>query len=231
MHVKSVESHHMRALPTSRKVMQRKCIDLENEIRGLLRIFGVVLPLRLSRGAFDAAVRETIETDPALSHALLPMLEARAMLFETFTELDRRVKRAAREDTICQRFMTVPGVGEITALSFKAAVDDPARFKSSRTVGAHFGLTPRRFQSGETDNPGRISHAGDVDVRAALYAAANAMLMRSITWSSLKAWGVRLMKTKGRRRAIVAVARKIAVVLHRMWADGTDFRLGSEAAA
>lgn len=231
VHVKSVESHHMRALLTSRKVMQRKCIDLENEIRGLLRIFGVVLPLRLSRGAFDAAVRETIETDPALSHALLPMLEARAMLFETFTELDRRVKRAAREDAICRRFMTVPGVGEITALSFKAAVDDPARFKSSRTVGAHFGLTPRRFQSGETDNPGRISHAGDADVRATLYAAANAMLMRSITWSSLKAWGVRLMKTKGRRRAIVAVARKIAVVLHRMWADGTDFRLGSEAEA
>ena len=231
VHVKSVESHHMRALLTSRKVMQRKCIDLENEIRGLLRIFGIVLPLRLSRGAFDVAARETIETDPALSHALLPMLEARAMLFETFTELDRRVKRAAREDTICRRFMTVPGVGEITALSFKAAVDDPARFKSSRTVGAHFGLTPRRFQSGETDNPGRISHAGDADVRAALYAAANAMLMRSITWSSLKAWGVRLMKTKGRRRAIVAVARKIAVVLHRMWADGTDFRLGSEAAA
>ena len=211
--------------------MQRKCIDLENEIRGLLRIFGVVLPLRLSRGAFDAAVREPIEADPALSHALLPMLEARAMLFETFTELDRRVKRAAREHAICRRFMTVPGVGEITALSFKAAVDDPARFKSSRTVGAHFGSTPRRFQSGETDNPGRISHAGDADVRATLYAAANAMLMRSITWSSLEAWGVRLMKTKGRRRAIVAVARKIAVVLHRMWADGTDFRLGSEAAA
>ncbi len=153
------------------------------------------------------------------------------MLLETFTELDRRVKWAAREDRICRRFMTVPGVGEITALSFKDAVDDPARFKSSRTVGAHFGLTPRRFQSGETDNPGRISHAGDADVRATLYAAASAMLMRSITWSSRKAWGVRLMKTKGRRRAIVAVARKIAVLLHRMWADGTDFRLGSEAAA
>ena len=231
VHVKSVESHHMRALLTSRKVIQRKCIDLENEVRGLLRIFGVVLPLRLSRGAFDTAVRDTIESDPALSHALLPMLEARAVLFETFTELDRRVKGAAREDAICRRFMTVPGVGEITALSFKAAVDDPARFKSSRTVGAHFGLTPRRFQSGETDNPGRISHAGDADVRATLYAAANAMLMRSIAWSSLKAWGVRLMKTKGRRRAVVAVARKIAVVLHRMWADGTDFRLGSEVAA
>ncbi|WP_442865027.1 transposase [Bosea sp. NBC_00550] len=124
-----------------------------------MRIFGVVLPLRPCRGAFDAAVRETIETDPALSHALLPMLAGD--LLETFIELDRQVKRAAREDTICRRFMTVPGVGEITALSFKAAVDDPARFKNSRTVGAHFGLTPRRFQSGETDNTGRISHAGD----------------------------------------------------------------------
>lgn len=231
VHVKSVESHLTRALLTSRKVMQRKCIDLENEIRGLLKVFGVKLPMRLARGAFDIAVRDSIESDAALSYALLPLLQARQMLFETFVELDRRVKRKAREDAVCTRFMGIPGVGEITALSFKAAVDDPARFKSSRTVGAHFGLTPRRFQSGETDNPGHISHAGDADVRATLYAAANAMLMRSITWSSLKAWGVRLMKAKGRRRAIVAVARKIAVVLHRMWVDGSDFRLGSEAAA
>ncbi|PZU71434.1 MAG: IS110 family transposase [Brevundimonas sp.] len=231
VHVKSVESHHLRALLTSRKVIQRKCIDLENEIRGLLKVFGVKLPMRLSRGAFDVAVRDTIESDPGLSRALLPMLHARQMLFATFMELDRRVRKAAHEDEVCTRFMGIPGVAEITALSFKAAVDDPARFKSSRTVGAHFGLTPRRFQSGEKDNPGRISHAGDSDVRAALYAAANAMLMRSIKWSSLKAWGMRLMKTKGRRRAIVAVARKLAVVLHRMWADGSEFRHGSEVAA
>jgi transposase len=231
VHVKSLQSHYTRALLTSRKVMQRRCIDLENEIRGILKVFGVKLPLRLSRGAFDRAVRDTIEADPGLSHALLPMLQARQVLFDTFVELDRRVRRAAQDDAVCRRFMGVPGVGEITALSFKAAVDDPARFRSSRTVGAHFGLTPRRFQSGEKDNPGRISHAGDADVRATLYAAANAMLMRSIAWSSLKAWGVRLMKTKGRRRAIVAVARKIAVVLHRMWVDGSDFRRGSEAAA
>ena len=231
MHVKSVESHYTRALLTSRKVMQRKCLDLENEIRGLLKVFGVKLPIRLRGGAFEEAVRGTIENDPALSHALLPMLEARQMLLETFLELDRRVRRSANQDAITTRFMSVPGVGYVTALSFKAAVDDPTRFKSSRTVGAHFGLTPRRFQSGEKDNPGRISHAGDADVRATLYAAANAMLMRSIAWSSLKAWGVRLMKTKGRRRAIVAVARKIAVLLHRMWIDGTEFRFGSEVAA
>jgi transposase len=231
VHVKSIESHYTRALLASRKAIQRRCIDLENEIRGLLKIFGVRLTVRLSRGAFDAAVRTAIEDDPALAHALLPLLEARKMLFCTFVELDRRVKRIAREDAICRRFMGIPGVGEIAALSFKAAVDDPTRFKRSRTVGAHFGLTPRRYQSGETDNPGRISHAGDGDVRTALYAAANAMLMRSITWSSLKAWGVRLMKTKGRRRALVAVARKLAVVLHRMWVDGSEFRLGAREAA
>ena len=109
MHVKSVEAHHTRALLTSRKVMQRKCIDLENEIRGILKVFGVKLPMRLSRGAFDDAVRGTIESDPALSHALLPMLQARGALFDTFLELDRRVKRKAREDAVCRRFMGVPG--------------------------------------------------------------------------------------------------------------------------
>ncbi len=126
------------------------------------------LPMRLSRSAFDVAVRDTIESDPTLSRALLPMLHARQMLFETFMEWDRWVRKTAHEDEVCIRFMGIPGVGEITALSFKAAVDDPARFKSSRTVRAHFGLTPRRFQSGERDNPGRISHASDFDVRATL---------------------------------------------------------------
>ena len=103
------------------------------------------------------------------------------------------------------RMMTVPGVGPIAALTFKAAVDDPARFKRSRTVAAHFGLTPRRFQSGEHDNPGRISKAGDRDVRSTLYAAANALLMRSLAGSRIKSWGMRLMRNKGRRRAVVAV--------------------------
>lgn len=134
VHVKSIESHHVRALLTSRKVMQRKCIDLENEIRSLLRIFGVVLPLRLSRGAFDVAVRETIETD----HALLPMLEARAMLFETFTELDRRVKRAASVDAICRRSITVPSVRSPPSASRLPWMIRPAsriRGRSGLTLG------------------------------------------------------------------------------------------------
>ena len=117
------------------------------------------------------------------------------------------------------------GVGPIAALTFKAAVDDPSRFKSSRTVAAHFGLTPRRYQSGESDNPGRISRAGDRNVRSTLYSAANAMLLRTMAASQLKSWGMRLMRTKGRRRAVVAVARKLAVLLHRMWIENTEFRL------
>ncbi|MEH6824753.1 MAG: transposase, partial [Motiliproteus sp.] len=136
-----------------------------------------------------------------------------------------------REDAVCQRLMTVPGVGAITALTFKAGVDNPARFKSSRTVAAHFGLTPRRFQSGEIDNPGHISRAGDPDVRSALYIAAHSLVVRSAEWSSLKVWGLRLVKTKGHKRAVVAVARKLAVILHRMWKDGTDFRYGSTETA
>jgi len=136
-----------------------------------------------------------------------------------------------KADPVCKLLMSVPGVGPVTALSFKAGVDDPGRFKSSRTVAAHFGLTPRRFQSGESDNPGHISRAGDADVRSALYVAAHSLLTRNEQWSSLKAWGMRLAKTRGHRRAVIAVARKLAVILHRMWTDGTAFRWSAQEVA
>ena len=232
VHMKSRKAHGQRALLSTRKALLNKTIDLANEVRGLLKIFGIRLPKSVSHGSFDSIVRPMIEIDDVLTHALLPLLDARVALYHHYLELDRRVKRAASRDEVCMRMMTVPGVGPVTALTFKAAVDDPARFKSSRTVGAHFGLTPRRYQSGEVDNPGRISRAGDRDVRSTLYSAANAMLMRTMAGSSLKSWGMRLMRTKGRRRAVVAVARKLAVLLHRMWINGTEFRLdGMEATA
>jgi len=223
VHMKSRSSHYDRALLASRKTLLNKCIDLENEIRGLFKAFGIRLPSRLSHGAFDRTVRPIIEADEHLALALMPMLEARGALFDAFLEMERRLYAAARQDPVCLLLMTVPGVGQVTALSFKAAVDDPARFRSSRLVGAHFGLTPRRFQSGEMDNPGRISRAGDAGVRATLYAAANALLMRSMQPSSLKTWGLKLVRTKGRKRALVAVARKLAVILHRMWVTNTPF--------
>jgi transposase len=212
------------ALLSTRKALLNKTIDLANKVRGLLNIFGLRLPKSVSRGSFDDIVRPVIQMDDVLAHALLPLLDARIALYQHYLELDRRVKRTASHDDVCMRLMTVPGVGPIAALTFKAAIDDPSRFKSSRTVAAHFGLTPRRYQSGEVDNPGRISRAGDRNVRSTLYSAANAMLMRTMAGSQLKSWGMRLMRTKGRRRAVVAVARKLAVLLHRMWVDGTEFR-------
>jgi len=224
VHMKSREAHGVRALLSTRKALLCKTMDLANEVRGLLKIFGIRLPKAVKHGSFDGVVRPLIEMDDVLVHALVPLLDARLVVYQHFLELDRRVKRAATQDDVCMRMMTVPGVGPIAALTFKAAVDDPARFKRSRTVGAHFGLTPRRYQSGEHDNPGRISKSGDRDVRATLYAAANALLMRTMAGSQIKSWGMRLMRTKGRRRAVVAVARKLAVLLHRMWTDGTEFR-------
>jgi transposase len=230
VHVKSIESHHIRMLLSSRRAVLSKCVDLENEVRGLFKIFGIKLPPKLGHGAFDVSVRAIIETDENLSFALLPLLEARMALYQNFRELDNRTRKMANKDSICQRLMTVPGVGYITALTFKAGVDDPSRFKKSRNVGAHFGLTPRRSQSGEIDIDGHISRAGDPDVRSALYTAANAMLTRSSRWSSLKAWGMHIAKTRGHRRAVIAVARKLAVILHRMWIDDTQFRWGTEGA-
>ncbi len=231
VHMKSRESHGVRALLSTRRAVLSKTIDLANEVRGLLKIFGIRLPSSVSHGRFDEVARGLVEMDEVLAHAMLPLLDARRALYDQFLELDRRVKRAASRDEVCLRMMTVPGVGPIAALTFKAAVDDPARFRKSRTVAAHFGLTPRRYQSGETDNPGRISKAGDRDVRSTLYAAANALLMRTMAGSRIKSWGMRLMRTKGRRRAVVAVARKLAVILHRLWIDGTQFRPTVEEAA
>jgi transposase len=193
-------------------------------------VFGIKLPPKLGHGSFDPAVRDIIETDVTLSESLLPLLDARLVLYHCFRELDNRTRHMAHADVVCQRLMSAPGVGFVTALTYKAGVDDPTRFKHSRTVAAHFGLTPRRFQSGEIDIEGHISRCGDRDVRSTLYTAANAMMTRSSKWSSLKAWGMQIAKTRGHRRAVIAVARKLAVILHRMWIDDTQFQWGSEGA-
>lgn len=229
VHMKSMESLRAKALLTTRKTVRRKAIDIEFQIRGVLRLFGIKVPQHLKHARFEQAAREAISTDPALSDLLFPVLEAWRALDKVFFGLDRRALLAARSDPICRRFMGVPGVGPVTALTYKAGVDDPARFRRSRDVGAHFGLTPRRYQSGGKDVLGRISKAGDPAVRTALYNAAESMLLRSKSPSKLKAWGTRLIEAKGRRRAMVAVARKLAVILHRMWIDGAEFRFEGNA--
>ncbi len=226
--VKSMESHHIRMLLTSRRAVLDKCIDLEQEIRGLFKVFGIKLPPKLGHGSFDRTVRAVIEADEKLSHALLPLLDARLVLYKTFRVLDNRTRHLARGDKVCELLMTAPGVGYVTALTFKAGVDDPSRFKRSRTVAAHFGLTPRRLQSGEIDIEGRISKSGDAEVRRSLYVAANSVLTRSSRWSSLKAWGMKLKNSRGHKKAVVAVARKLAVILHRMWTNDAQFQWGMQ---
>src|SRR3712207_6837484 len=159
------------------------------------------------------------------------MLRAREALRTEAAALHRQVLALVREHEVCRRLMTVPGVGAVVALTFVAAVDDPARFRRSRDVGAHFGLTPKRYQSGEVDRSGHISKTGDAQVRTALFEAAHVMLLRAQRFSALKAWALRVARTRGLKRAKVALARKLAVVLHRLWVDGTEFRWNREAAA
>ncbi len=230
VHVKSFESHLIRTMLSSRKAVLSKLVDLENEVRGLIRLVGIKLPSQVSHKAFDSLCRDLIIPHLRLQPAIVPLLDARMALYKIYLTLHRQVQTLAKEDPICQQFMTVPGVGMIAALTYKAAVDDPGRFRKSKNVAAHFGLTPRRFQSGEIDNPGRISKAGDPQVRAALYLAARSLLVKSEKWSSLKAWGMKLAKAKGHRKAVTAIARKLAVILHKMWLDGTEFQYGSEKA-
>ena len=198
----------------------------EKVVRAMLREAGLKVGTP-SRAAFDKRVRELCSTDAALLAMVEPLLTVLLTMIQQLARLTKQVLKIVREEKICRRLMSAPGVGPITALAFRATIDRPDRFGHSRDVGAHLGLTPSRYQSGETDIQGKISRCGDELARTALYEAANALLVRSKKWSSLRAWGMKIAKHRGMARARVAVARKLAVVLHRMWSDGTDFRFGT----
>jgi transposase len=230
VHRKSPPAQEVRALLVGRKLLQGKLLDVELSVRGILRGFGLKLG-EVSRGRFAARVRELVAGQPMLERVVEPMLRARDALRAEYQVLHRAVLAIVREDAVCRRLMTVPGVGPLVAVTFTSAVDDPTRFRRSRAVGAHFGLTPKRCQSGETDVTGGISKAGDATVRAVLYEAANVMLTRAGKFSTLKRWALEVAQRRGMRRAKVALARKLATVLHRLWADGSEFRFGKEAAA
>jgi transposase len=230
VHCKSPPAQEVRALLVGRKLLQGKLLDVELSIRGILRGFGLKLG-QVSKGRFAARVRELVAGQPTLERVAEPMLRAREALRAEYQVLHRAVLAIVRADVTCRRLMTVPGVGALVAITFTTAVDDPARFRRSRAVGAHFGLTPKRYQSGETDVTGGISKVGDAMVRTALYEAANVMLTRSGKFSALKRWALGVAQRRGMRRAKVALARKLATVPHRLWVDGSEFRFGEEAAA
>jgi transposase len=229
--VKSLDSHMLRSMLGTRFQLVGMRVDVGNQIRGTLKTFGIVLP-RTHRTSLDRLIEERhFAGSPMLQCSLRSLLAAYKAIKDQIKALDRELRACARRSPICRLLMTVPGVGLLTALAFVSTVDDPKRFSRSRSVGAYLGLTPRRYQSGELDANGSISKCGDSLMRAYLFEAATTLLTRVQKWSALKAWGLRLAKRTGMKKAKVAVARKLAVMMHAMWLTGEPFRwLQSEPA-
>jgi transposase len=224
VHVKTEWSQQVRTLLKARQLLHWQAVSIENHIRGTLRSFGLKVGKLPTREHYDARVRELIEGNDILSAVIEPLLDLRTRMRDEEKKMYRRIVAEAKSDTVCRRLMTMPGIGPIVALTFKSTVDIPERFIESSAVGAHLGLTPRRYQSGETDSTGRISKFGDETARIMLVEAANVLLCKSRKKSWLRTWGLAIRKKKGHRKAVVAIARKMAVVLHQMWLTSSDFR-------
>lgn len=228
VHCKSVSAQELRAVLSTRKSLQQALINLELSLRGVLRNFGLKMG-PVTRVRFEVRVRELVDGNQMLEQAAAPVLRAREELRKELAGLEKLLRDLAKADPDCRLMMTMPGVGAVVALTMRSAVDDPGRFRSSKDIGPWAGLTPRRNQSGEHDVIGQITRAGDAALRTALYQAANTVLCRSAP-SWLKAWALRVAARRGRKRATVALARRIGVVLHRMWCNGTEFRFTREEA-
>ncbi len=227
---KSEEAREWRALLVAYMQLTGQRRSLENVVRALLRGFGAKVG-RVAKGHFEARVGALLEDLPQLGDAVLALLAARRVLMVEASGLEKRIRAVARGCEVCRRLMTVPGVGPMTALAFVTAIDDPARFENSYDVGAYLGLTPRLFQSGEVAYNGRISKWGDGLDRHMLYEAANSLLVRVKDWCPPKVWATRLARRVGPKKARVALARKLAVILHRIWLSGDEFRWTKEATA
>jgi transposase len=223
VHCKSLAAQELRAMLTARKLVQSKLRDVENHLRGILRGFGLKVGKTTAR-SFAVRIRELVAGQANLETIAQALLAVHAVLLREFNGFERRVRTMAREHVKARLLMTTPAVGPIVALTYAGAIDDPARFKSSKQTGAHFGLTPKKYQSGQTDITGRISKIGDAAVREALYQAAHVMLTKPVKGcSELKSWAMRIARRAGMRKAKVALARKLAVVMHRMLADDKPF--------
>jgi transposase len=230
VHCKSAPAQETRAVLTARKLVQGKLYDIEMSLRGILRGFGLKVG-RTTKTGFASRIMELTEHHPALKVIAKALLAVHAVLLKELNGFETQVRKLARSDSRVRLLMTAPGVGVIVGLTYVAAIDDPARFSSSKTVGAHFGMTPKKYQSGETDITGRISKTGDKGVRAVLYEAAHIILTMPIKGGALKSWAAKLAKRVGMQKAKVALARKLAVILHRMLANGAGFDAAKAAAA
>jgi len=232
VHCKSISAQETRAILTARKLVDTKLHDVEMSLRGILRGFGLKVD-KTTATSFAARIRELVDGHPTLQGLVDALLSIREVLLREFKGFEKRVRTMARHNEQAKLLMSTTGVGAIISLTYAAAIDDPARFESSKVVGAHYGMTPKKYQSGQTDYNGRISKIGDASVRRALWQAAHVILTRSVKDSALKTWGLSVAKRKGMAKAKVALARKLAVVMHRMLVDGKSFdpALPKQAAA
>jgi len=230
VHCKSIGAQETRAVLTARKLVQSKLRDVENHLRGILRGFGLKVG-KTTNPSFGIRIRELVANHANLEMIAEGLLSVHAVLLREFKVFEKQVRSMARSDAKARLLMSTPAVGPIVALTYASAIDDPARFKSSKRVGAHFGLTPKRHQSGETDYTGRISKIGDGSVRTVLYEAAHIMLTKPVKGcSALKSWAMRIARRAGMSKAKVALARKLAVILHRMLVNRTPFNAAAAAA-
>ena len=225
--VKSLESHTIRSTLGARAQLVGMRVEITIQIRGILKTFGIVLTRRTG-APFEQLVNEACADDGSMLNCTVrALLAVYTGLRSQIRRLDRELIAHARSSEVSRRLMSIPGVGVLTALAFVTAVDDPTKFSKSSSVGAYLGLAPRRYQSGEIDQNRGISKCGDGLVRTYLFEAAGTLLTRVEKWSSLKAWGLRLAKRSGLKKAKIAVARKLAVIMHRMWVSGASFRWSS----
>jgi len=223
VHCKSSDSQETRAILTARKLVDAKLHDVEMHLRGTLRNFGLKVG-RTTPRRFAGRIRELVAGHATLEIIAESLVAVHEVLLREVNVLEKRVRLMARANPVVRLLMSAPGVGPVVGLTYASGIDDPGRFKSSKAVGAHFGMTPTRYQSGETDYTGRISKSGDAAVRTACYQAAHIIMTKPIKGGRLKSWALKLAKRVGMNKAKVALARRLAVILHRMWADGTTFK-------
>ena len=230
VHCKSLSAQEIRAMLTARKLIQTKLLDVENSLRGILRGFGLKVG-KTTRTSFAGRIEELVEDHPNLQEIGKALLRARAVLLAEFNGFEKRVRAMSRLHERARLLMSTPAVGPIVSLTYASAIDDPSRFTSSKRAGPLFGLTPKKYQSGETDYSGRISKLGDASVREALYEAAHIMLTKPIKGcAQLKSWAMRIARRASMSKAKVALARKLAVIMLRMLKDNVPFNPAAKAA-
>jgi len=232
VHCKSIPAQETRALLTTRRLIESKLRDIEMSLRGVLRGFGLKVG-KTTPTNFAERIKELVSGHPSLQVIADSLLAIREVLLREFRAYEKRVRTMARHNDDAKLLMTTTGVGAIISLTYASAIDDPKRFENSKQVGAHYGMTPKRYQSGDTDYSGRISKIGDKSVRTALYQAAHVILTRPVKASALKTWACQLAKRIGMAKAKVALARKLAVIMHRMLIERKPFdhKLSKQAAA